>query len=85
MQMQVCPLFWNTGSGHTINIFDKNTKIASENIRMDSEKVFVMLYQGFSVVKGEYNMFNDSDKEIWVDVGYPENKVFENPELKNIC
>ena len=78
------PAFWNTGSGHTINIFDKNTKIASKNIRMDSEKVVVMLYQGFSVVKGEYNMFNDSNKEISVDVGYPENKVFENPIVKNI-
>ncbi|MFN8674603.1 MAG: hypothetical protein U0457_21285 [Candidatus Sericytochromatia bacterium] len=81
------PAFWNTGSGQSLAIFEKENqaqKESSDNIEMQSEKVTVMLYQGFSVIKGEYYMYNSSDKEIETIVGYPNNKVFKNEKVKNI-
>ncbi len=50
---------------------------AYHKIQMQEERIFVQLYKGFAVVKGEYEMLNTTDQQISFKAGYPLNASFE--------
>lgn len=78
------PGFWNVGTGQVFTPFFKEEEKYSEKIKMNSEVVKVLLYKGFAIVKGEYNMINLSNKDIKIHVGYPDHGVFRNEKVRNI-
>jgi hypothetical protein len=78
------PGFWNIGTGQVFTPSFKEEEKYSEKIKMESEVVKVLLFKGFAVVKGEYNMLNLSDKDIKIHVGYPDHGVFRNEKVSNI-
>ncbi len=76
--------YWNVGNIRNLTLLGKDKTDSS--IQMKSEFIKVALYKGFAVIKGEYIMFNYSDKDIEIELGYPENGFFLNkkPEIENI-
>ncbi|MBP6024721.1 hypothetical protein [Ferruginibacter sp.] len=53
-------------------------------IKMQSELVLIDLYNGFSVVKGTYYMYNAQDTEVEMYTGYPQHGDYNQDIVKNI-
>jgi hypothetical protein len=78
------PGFWDIGAGREFGPVLKKEEKLVKNISMVSELVKVNLYHNFAVVKGEYNMYNTSDSNVSLHVGYPENGIYQNDIVDNI-
>ncbi len=72
------PGVWNAGGSGTFTLLYPEDSIAYKKIQMKSEKIFMQLYRGFAVVKGNYHFKNTSKDTLRIKVGYPINNVFEN-------
>ncbi|EAY30360.1 hypothetical protein M23134_08189 [Microscilla marina ATCC 23134] len=72
------PGFWDVGAGINFIPFFAKDSVHLDKIQMQSELVTIMLYPGFAVVKGEYQMYNHSDAAINLTTGYPINSGFMN-------
>jgi hypothetical protein len=51
---------------------------------MQKELVVINLYKGYAVVKGEYWMYNTTNKDITMTTGYPVNGQYPQDVVKNV-
>ena len=72
------PGVWNAGGSGTFTLLYPEDTIAYKKIQMKTEDIFMQLYKGFAVVKGNYHFKNTSKDTLKIKVGYPINNVFEN-------
>ncbi len=72
------PGVWNAGGSGSFTLLYPEDSIAYKKIQMKSEDIFMQLYKGFAVVKGNYYFKNTATDTLKIKVGYPVNNVFEN-------
>lgn len=72
------PGFFNTGGGGSFNPVNKEDYKKAEQIQMKNELITIILFNGFAVVKGEYDMYNSSDKSLTFITSFPKNGKFNN-------
>lgn len=77
------PGIWNAGGSGSFKLLFEEDSLAYKKIQMQSEKIYMQLYKGFAVVKGEYNFLNSTEENITLKVGYPINNVFPPTVFKN--
>ncbi|HAS43769.1 MAG TPA: hypothetical protein DCS93_25025 [Microscillaceae bacterium] len=78
------PGFWEVGAGANFIPFFAKDSVHLGKVQMQSELVMVMLYPGFAVVKGEYNMRNLTKETIQMTTGYPINSAFMNKAMTSV-
>lgn len=72
------PGIWNAGGTATFSLLFPEDSIAFKQIQMVKERIYVQLYKGFAVVKGNYWMYNATEDTIDIRVGYPINSFMES-------
>ena len=72
------PGIWNAGGMGNFSLLYPEDSLAYKKIQMVDEKVSVILYKGYAVVKGEYRMYNDTKDTIFIKTGYPLNSNFKS-------
>lgn len=77
------PGIWNAGGSGSFKLLFEEDSLAYKKIQMQSEAIYMQLYKGFAVVKGEYNFLNSTEDSITIKVGYPINNVFPPTAFKN--
>ena len=77
------PGIWNAGGSGSFKLLFEEDSTAYKKIQMQSEAIYIQLYKGFAVVKGEYNFINSTEDSITIKVGYPINNVFPPTAFKN--
>jgi len=70
------PGIWNAGGGGYHLLFPGDS-LNFKKIQMHSEKISMHLYPGFAIVKGEYQMKNETNDTVSIKVGYPVNGIYE--------
>ncbi|WP_456460570.1 hypothetical protein [Lutibacter sp.] len=78
------PGIWNAGGSGSFTLLYPEDSIAYKKIQMKSENIYIQLYKGYAVVKGNYNFFNSTKDTIKIKVGYPINNVFPTTNYKSI-
>lgn len=72
------PGIWNAGGMGNFSLLYPEDSSSYKKIQMVGEKVSVILYKGYAVVKGEYKMYNDTKDTIIIKTGYPLNTNFKS-------
>lgn len=72
------PGMWQAGGMGNFSLLYAQDSAAFQKIQMVDERVSVLLYPGFAVVKGEYWMHNDTDSTLTIKTGYPINSSAES-------
>jgi hypothetical protein len=72
------PGIWYAGGMGNFSLLFPDDSISYKKIQMVNEKVSIILYKGYTVVKGEYKMFNDTQDTIKIRTGYPLNTSFKS-------
>jgi len=72
------PGIWNAGGMGNFSLLYPEDSLAYKKIQMMDEKVSILLFRGYAVVKGEYKMFNDTKDTIKIRTGYPLNTNFKS-------
>jgi hypothetical protein len=72
------PGFWGAGGMGRFSLLYPEDSASYKHIQMVKEKISIELYKGYAVVKGEYWMFNHSNKAVSIKVGYPINSDYDN-------
>ncbi len=78
------PGMWNTGHGGRFIPLFKEDSVHLGKIQMQRELVLINLYPGFAAVKGEYWMYNTTDKPVTMRVGYPINGRYEADLVEHV-
>ncbi len=76
------PGMWNTGTGHEFIPLIAEDSMVVGKIRMVKEEISILLFPGFAVVRGEYEMQNLTDSGIFMTVGYPVNGEISQDEIQ---
>jgi len=79
------PGIWEAGGTGTFSLLFPEDSLAFRKIRMEKEKVFIQLYRGFAVVKGQYWMYNDTDESIRIKTGYPVNSYYQSEKRNRLA
>jgi len=72
------PGIWNAGGMGNFSLLYPEDSSSYKKIQMVGEKVSIILYKGYAVVKGEYKMYNDTKDTIIIKTGYPLNTNFKS-------
>ena len=72
------PGIWNAGGMGNFSLLYPEDSLSYKKIQMVDEKVSLILYKGYAVVKGEYRMYNDTKDTIFIKTGYPLNSNFKS-------
>lgn len=72
------PGIWYAGGMGNFSLLFPDDSISYKKIQMTDEKVSILFYKGYAVVKGEYKMFNDTKDTIKIRTGYPLNTSFKS-------
>ena len=72
------PGMWQAGGMGNFSLLYAQDSAAFQKIQMIDERVSILLYPGFAVVKGEYWMKNDTDSTLTIKTGYPINSSSES-------
>ena len=67
------PGFWDNGSGMDFFPLFAEDSVHLGKIQMKSERVVVLLFPGYAVVKGTYQMYNSATEDIALTTAYPIN------------
>lgn len=78
------PGVWQTGFGGRFLPLIAADSSNYGKIKMQSELVLIDLYNGFSVVKGTYYMYNEQDTAVEMYTGYPQHGDYNQDIVKNI-
>lgn len=77
------PGIWNAGGTGSFTLLYPEDSTAYKKIQMQSESIYMQLYKGYAVVKGNYHFYNTTDSLITIKVGYPINAVFPTTNFQN--
>ncbi len=75
------PGIFQTGGSGSLSVLYPSDSIGMSKISMRSEAVFIDLYPGIGVVRGEYEMFNYSEDTINIHLGYPMYSMYEGRNI----
>jgi hypothetical protein len=78
------PGVWQTGFGGRFLPLIAADSSNYGKIQMQSEQVLIDLYNGFSVVKGTYYMYNAQDTAVEMFTGYPQHGDYSQDMVRNI-
>ncbi|MEI7735060.1 MAG: hypothetical protein WCI49_06310 [Ferruginibacter sp.] len=78
------PGIWQTGFGGRFLPLIAADSNNYGKIQMQSEQVLIDLYNGFSVVKGTYYMYNSQDTAVEMFTGYPQHGDYKQDMVKYI-
>ncbi len=78
------PGIWQTGFGGRFLPLIAADSNNYGKIQMQSEQVLIDLYNGFSVVKGTYYMYNAQDTAVEMFTGYPQHGDYNQDIVRNI-
>ena len=78
------PGIWSSGHGSQFYPLFEKDSVYFGKIKMQKELVQINLYPGFAAVKGEYWMYNTTDKPITITVGYPINGQYPQDIVDNV-
>lgn len=76
------PGVWQAGGMHNYALLFPEDNLAFQKVQMIDERVSILLYPGFAVVKGEYWMQNNTDSTLQFKAGYPINSSSEGRNMK---
>ena len=71
------PGFWNAGGTGNFSLLYPEDSAGYHKIQMVKELVSIQLYRGYAVVKGQYWMYNETNEEVNIKVGYPLNSIYD--------
>ena len=77
------PGIWNAGGMGNFSLLFPDDSLSYKKIQMVNERVSIVLYKGYAVVKGEYKMYNDTQDTIKIRTGYPLNTSFKSETAGN--
>lgn len=78
------PGFWNVGgNGEFVPLFQKDL-VHLGKVQMQSESIKILIYKGFAIVKGEYNMLNLTDSVVDMQVAYPINSAYFDKDIFSV-
>ena len=69
------PGVWNAG-GTVFTMLYPEDSLSFKKVQMENEKLFIHIYNGFAVVKGEYNFKNTTSDTLEFRMGYPVNGIY---------
>ncbi len=78
------PGMWSTGHGGRFIPLFREDSVHLGKIQMQQELVLINMYPGFAAIKGEYWMYNTTDKSVTMRVGYPINGSYEAELVDNV-
>lgn len=70
------PGVWQAGGAASYSLLFPDDSIVLSKVLMIKEAVFIQLYPGYAVVKGVYDMYNESDADLVLKAGYPVNSIY---------
>lgn len=75
------PGVWNAG-GSVFTMLYPEDSLSFKKIQMVNEHIYIQLYKGYAVVKGEYVFKNTTDSTWQFKMGYPVNGIYRGGESK---
>jgi hypothetical protein len=78
------PGMWGPGHGGRFIPLFRQDSLHFGKIQMQRELVLINLHPGFAAVKGEYWMYNTTDKPVTMRVGYPINGSYPAELVSNV-
>jgi len=80
------PGIYSISGGLTFVYYNPDEEFSSSNIEMKEEKINILLYQSFAVIKCQFFMINDSGTDIKLNTGFPKNELtpFRTGELNPV-
>lgn len=71
------PGIWNAGGSGNYSLMYPDESRALGKIQMVDERITVLVYPGFAVVKGCYHMYNPDTSDVTIHSGYPVSSVYD--------
>ncbi|MCB0513369.1 MAG: hypothetical protein KDC60_02955 [Bacteroidetes bacterium] len=69
------PGIWNAG-GTVFTMLYPEDSLTFKKVQMVEEKIYIQLYKGYAVVKGEYIFKNTTSEKLNFKMGYPVNGIY---------
>ena len=74
------PGVWNAG-GTVFTMLYPEDSLTFKKVQMVEEKIYIQLYKGYAVVKGEYIFKNTTSEKLNFKMGYPVNGIYYGGEI----
>lgn len=69
------PGVWNAG-GTVFTMLYPEDSLTFKKVQMQQERIYIQLYKGYAVVKGEYIFKNTTSEKLNFKMGYPVNGIY---------
>ena len=69
------PGIWNAG-GTVYTMLYPEDSLTFKKVQMQQERIYIQLYKGYAVVKGEYIFKNTTSEKLNFKMGYPVNGIY---------
>src|SRR5690606_7174654 len=69
------PGVWNAG-GTVYTMLYPEDSLTFKKVQMQQERIYIQLYKGYAVVKGEYIFKNTTSEKLNFKMGYPVNGIY---------
>lgn len=69
------PGIWNAG-GTVFTMLYPEDSLTFRKVQMQQERIYIQLYKGYAVVKGEYIFKNTTSEKLNFKMGYPVNGIY---------
>lgn len=69
------PGIWNAG-GTVYTMLYPEDSLTFKRVQMQQERIYIQLYKGYAVVKGDYIFKNTSSEKLNFKMGYPVNGIY---------
>ena len=74
------PGVWNAG-GTVFTMLYPEDSLTFKKVQMVEEKIYIQLYKGYAVVKGNYLFKNTTNEKLNFKMGYPVNGIYYGGEI----
>lgn len=74
------PGIWNAG-GTVFTMLYPEDSLTFKKVQMVEEKIYIQLYKGYAVVKGEYIFKNTTSEMLNFKMGYPVNGIYSGGDV----
>lgn len=74
------PGIWNAG-GTVFTMLYPEDSLTFKKVQMVEEKIYIQLYKGYAVVKGNYLFKNTTNEKLNFKMGYPVNGIYYGGEI----
>ncbi|ATL47800.1 hypothetical protein COR50_11835 [Chitinophaga caeni] len=74
------PGVWNAG-GTVYTMLYPEDSLTFKKVQMQQERIYIQLYKGYAVVKGEYIFKNTTSEKLNFKMGYPVNGIYSGGDV----